>query len=112
MVHTNVESRRMGMPRSMARSALSDTERTATPASVRVRNHPSPTSTTGTAMTMSRSSPVKTKGLDLDVGARQRRGDAADDGGAVEPAGHEELDAAEHLGQADGGDGEDEAGAR
>ena len=62
ITHTSVDSRRTGMPSSRARSELSATERTATPASVRRRNQPMATSTTGTTMAISRSFPLKSTG--------------------------------------------------
>ena len=62
ITQTSVESRCTGMPSRRARSELSATERTATPASVRRRNQPSATSTTGTTMAMSRSFPLKSTG--------------------------------------------------
>ena len=62
ITQTRVESRRTGMPSSRARSELSATERTATPASVRRRNQPRATSTRGTTMAMRRSFPLKSTG--------------------------------------------------
>jgi hypothetical protein len=50
--HTIVDSRRMGMPSSSARSAFSAAARTATPASVRSRNQARPAITTGTTAMM------------------------------------------------------------
>ena len=47
-------------------------------------------------------------GRDGDVG--ERRVEAGHHRGQAEPARHEEPDAAQQLGQADGGDGEDQAG--
>ena len=62
MTQTSVDRRRTGIPSRRARSALSATERTAMPASVRRRNQPKATSTTGTAMAMRRSFPLKSTG--------------------------------------------------
>lgn len=62
ITHTSVERRRTGIPSSRARSELSATERTATPASVFSRNQPMATSTTGTTIAMRRSFPLKSTG--------------------------------------------------
>ncbi len=62
MTQTSVDRRRTGIPSSRARSALSATERTAMPASVRSRNQPRAISTTGTTMAINRSLPLKSTG--------------------------------------------------
>ncbi len=62
MTQTSVDKRLTGMPSSLARSALSATERTAMPASVRKRNHPRAISTTGTTIAINRSFPLKRTG--------------------------------------------------
>ena len=96
------------MPSSRARSELSATERTAMPASVRRRNQPRATSTTGTTMAMRRSFPLKSTGKIRTWCALSGVVTPPTMEGPFSQPGHEQLDPAEELGQADGDDHDDQ----
>ncbi len=108
MIQTSVDNRLTGMPNNMARSELSATDRMATPASVRNRNQPSPMRTSGTMMAIRRSSPSNSTGWMLTWNRVSGVGRPADQRRSVQPARDQQLDAPEHLGQADGGHQHDE----